>query len=166
MESIIFYFLAACAVISAIAAITRISPLMSAVWLLASLLSSAGLYALLSAPLVAAIQIIIVAGAVMVLIVFVVMLTDLGPDGLRPRTIKFSKVLGAAAAAYLAIVMILAVAIPPFVQPPASGDYYESPMTLGSIIFSRYAATFELAGVMLLAAAIAVVVIGKKEQSS
>ncbi|MFA5812052.1 MAG: NADH-quinone oxidoreductase subunit J [bacterium] len=161
LEAILFYFLAACAVAAAIAAITRINPLMSAIWLVAALLALAGLYATLSAPLVAAIQVIIAAGAVMVLILFVIMLTNLGPGGRRPHAIRFGKILGAMAAAYLAIVMILAVAIPPFVSPPESGGYYESPLTLGGFILGRYAAAFELAGVMLLVAAVAVVSIGK-----
>lgn len=161
IEAILFYFLAACAVVSAVGTITRINPLMSALWLVAALLSLAGLYGALAAPLVAAIQVIVAAGAVMVLILFVVMMTDRGPEGMRPRAIRFSKMLGALAAAYLAIVMIVAVAVPPFVASPASGGYYESPVTLGGFVAGKYAAAFELAGVMLLVAALSVITIAK-----
>ena len=57
-------------------------------------------------------------------------------------------------------------AAPPFTASPSSGEYFESPATLGRVVISRYALPFELVGIMLLAAAVAAVIIGRREASS
>lgn len=158
---ILFYIFAAWAVFAALAAVSRARPLMSALWLMMCLLSLAGLFALLAAPLIAALQVLISAGAVMVLILFVVMLIDPSAEFVRPRLIRFGKILGAAATVYLAIVMAIAVAAPPFVQAPATGDYYRSTVTTGLFVLKRYAVPFEMAGILLLVAAVAAISMGK-----
>jgi len=164
MESILFYILAATAVIAALATITRRRAFISAVWLVVSLVSIAGIFALLAAPFLAVIQILIAAGAVMVLFIFVIMLVSPASDDARPRIINFGKILGMIAAAYLAIVLILATVRPPFTRAPLSGDAYEAPLTLGRMVFGRYIVPFELAGILLLVAAVAAVVLAKKEK--
>jgi NADH-quinone oxidoreductase subunit J len=164
MTEILFYIFAALAVVAAVLAISRAKPLMSALWLMMCFLALAGLFALLAAPLLAALQVLISAGAVIVLILFVVMLVDPGSENVRPRLIRFGKILGAAAAAYLAIVMAIAVAAPPFVEAPATGDYYQSTLTVSLFVVNRYAVPFELAGVLLLAATVAAIAMGKKDR--
>src|SRR6478735_6093091 len=72
-----FYFLSAVAVISAILVITRRNPVHSALSLIMTLLSLAGLYLMLYAPFVAGVQIILYAGGIMVLFLFVIMLVNL-----------------------------------------------------------------------------------------
>src|ERR1700749_1169371 len=72
-----FYLLAAVAVLSAIAVITRKSPIHSVLALIVTLLSLAGLYLMLYAPFVAGVQIIVYAGGIMVLFLFVIMLVNL-----------------------------------------------------------------------------------------
>src|SRR6476469_1056856 len=72
-----FYFLAALAVISGILVITRKNPVHSALALILTLLSVAGLYLMLYAPFVAGVQIILYAGGIMVLFLFVIMLVNL-----------------------------------------------------------------------------------------
>ena len=163
METAIFYILAASAIFSAILAITRRSPLMSALMLALALLSVSGIFALLAAPLVAALQILISAGAVMVLFIFVIMLVDLGEESSRRRVVSFARILGAAAAGYLALILALAIWKPPFLEAPAGGPSYEAPLTLAQYLTGRYAMPFELSGVMLLAAAIAAVMLSKSE---
>lgn len=160
METILFYILAAVIVISAIAVITRALALMSAVWLVVCLISVAGIFALLAAPFLAVLQILISAGAVMVLFIFVVMLVDIGE--VRPRLINFGKILGAVAAAYLGFVLVMTIARPPYTEPPLSGDTYESATTMAELLLGRYAVPFELAGVLLLVAVVAAVVVAKK----
>lgn len=162
METILFYILAGVALFAAAAAITRRSPLMSAVWLVIALLSAAGIFALLAAPLIAALQVLIAAGAVMVLFLFVIMLVDLSEERLRRRLISFGRVLGAIAAGYLALILALAILKPPYEGAPASGASYEAPETIAGMMMGRYAVPFELAGVMLLVAAVAAVVLVKR----
>lgn len=164
METILFYTMAGLAVLSALATITRRGTLMSALWLVACLVAVAGIFALLNAPFLAALQLLISAGAVMVLFLFVVMLVDLGREGRRERMISFGRILGAMASGYLALILALAIWKPPFLTAPASGPAYETPLTLAQILFSRYAAPFELAGVMLLVAAVAAIVLAKKPE--
>src|SRR3982751_6972613 len=72
-----FYFLSAVAVISALLVITRRNPVHSALALIFTLLSLAGLYLMLYAPFVAGVQIILYAGGIMVLFLFVIMLVNL-----------------------------------------------------------------------------------------
>jgi NADH-quinone oxidoreductase subunit J len=161
---ILFYILGAAAFLSAAAAVTRPSPLSSALWLILSFLNIAGLFAMLTAPLIAALQVLIAAGAVMVLMLFVIMLVDIGSEISRPRLVRFGKILGAAGAAYLAIVITIAVAAPPFVEAPAVGDYYRSTATLGLGVLKRYAVAFEITGALLLAATVAAISLAKREE--
>ena len=79
----------------------------------------------------------------------------------RERQLSFGKVIAALAAGYLAIVMAIAVAAPPFHGAPASGEFYDSPVTVGRILISRYALTFVLSGTMLFAAAAAAVIVAR-----
>ena len=159
MDVIIFMAFGLLAIGAGVASITRKDPLYGCAWLLACLLAVAALYAMLAAPLVAAALVIAAAGIVMVIMLFVLMLVDREGERRRQRVVQFGKAVGAIAAAYLAIVMAVAVAKPPFFVPPASGEHFESPITLGSIISVRYAFPFELAGVMLLVAAVSSAVI-------
>lgn len=162
MDSILFLILAAFAVVSAVIMVTRRSPFISAVWLIGCLLSVAGIFALLSAPLLAVLQVLIAAGAVMILIVFVVMLVDLGKDSFKVRAVSFGRIIGMVAAAYLAFVLVIAIWKPPFIDAPSSGETYEAPATLSAMLLGRYAVPFELAGVLLLVAVVAAVALAKK----
>lgn len=162
MNGIIFYLIAVMVVFSAAAVITRANPLMSAVWLIVCLIFVAVIFALLQAPFLAVLQVLISAGAVMVLFIFVIMLVDLEAGRLRARWINFAKVLGFAAAAYLAAVFAIAIMRPPFQEAPLSGDFYESPLSLSNLLLSRYVVSFELAGILLLAATVGAIVIAKK----
>ncbi|MEW6253649.1 MAG: NADH-quinone oxidoreductase subunit J, partial [Planctomycetota bacterium] len=117
------------------------------------------------APLIAAMQVLVAAGAVMVLILFVVMLVDVRREIARARLVRFGQILGATGAAYLALVMIIAAAAPPFAAAPDSGGYYSSASTLGLFVIKRYAAAFEIAGLMLLVACVAVIAIAGKDRA-
>jgi NADH-quinone oxidoreductase subunit J len=133
--------------------------LASALWLLAAFLSMAGLAGWLVAGIVAALWVLAAAGAIVVLILFVVMLVSPAEEIARLRSLSFAKILAAAAAGYLAVVMAIAVLRPPFLEVPASGESFESPVTLGRLLSGRYAIPFEIAGLLLLVAVVAVVLL-------
>ena len=76
MDALYFWILAAAAVVASLLVIGQRNPMHSVMWLIVSFCALSGLYALLGAPFVAAIQIIIYAGAIMVLFLFVVMLLN------------------------------------------------------------------------------------------
>lgn len=162
--NILFYILALSAMVTAAMAISRRSPLSCALWLVLCFLSLAGLFALVAAPLIAALQVLISAGAVMVLVLFVIMLVDVEAESKRVRLLRFGKILAAAGAAYLAIVITIAVAAPPFVEAPTTGEYYRSTATLGLFLLKKYAVAFEMTGVLLLAACVAAIAVVKRDR--
>jgi NADH-quinone oxidoreductase subunit J len=84
LESVIFYILAAATVGLALVVVTRTNPVASAVALVGVLLGSACLFGVLSASLAAILQVLVYAGGIMVLVLFVLMLVNLHPDELKP----------------------------------------------------------------------------------
>src|SRR5687767_6407384 len=78
ITQILFFFFAACAGGSALAMITRKNPVASALWLIGTFFSVAAIYTLLGALFIGIIQILVYAGAIMVLFLFVIMLLNLG----------------------------------------------------------------------------------------
>jgi len=78
MTEVVFYIFAAAAVISATLCILQRSPIAAALWLVSTMFSLAAIYVLLNAQFIAAIQVLVYAGAVMVLFLFVIMLLNLG----------------------------------------------------------------------------------------
>lgn len=163
MEAVIFYMLAGVALFTALAAITRRSPIGSAFMLIACLLAVAGLFGMLGAPFVAALQVLIAAGAVMVLFIFVLMLVDLGSESKRKRVMSFARVVGAVASGYLTLILALSIWRPPFMEAPESGASYEATSTLAALMTGRYAVPFELTGAMLLVAAVGAIALAKKD---
>ncbi|MBT3181191.1 MAG: NADH-quinone oxidoreductase subunit J [Deltaproteobacteria bacterium] len=162
MYQILFYILAVLAVSGAFGMITRKNPIVSVAFLTISMVSIAGLFALLSAPFLAVLQLMISAGAVIVLFVFVIMIVDYRREESRRRVIQFGRVLGSAAVIYLVIVLALSILKPPFIAAPLTGEAFEMPETLGRLLISEFMIPFELTGVLLLSAAVAVILMVKR----
>jgi NADH-quinone oxidoreductase subunit J len=163
LETILFYSLAVVAVISALLVITRRNPIASALMLVVCFLATAGIFAMLGSVFLAVIQVLIYAGAIMVLFIFVIMLIHTEPGMLKKRMITFGKILGAAAAVYLAIVLSLAVWRPPFVEAPTAGETFLAPATMGRELLTQYIFPFEILSVILLIAIVGAVVLAKKK---
>ena len=85
MLTAIFYYMAAASIGSALLAVTRRNPVHSMLWVLALFLHVAGIFLLLSAEFLAAVQVIVYAGAILIFYLFVVMLIDLPDEESRPR---------------------------------------------------------------------------------
>ena len=88
MTEVVFYIFAGAAVLSATLCILQRNPVSAALWLVSTMFSLAAIYVLLNAQFIAAIQVLVYAGAVMVLFLFVIMLLNLGtpsPDIRGPR---------------------------------------------------------------------------------
>lgn len=163
MYQILFYILGTVAVVSALSMVVQSNSMMSAISLVIFMLSISGLFALLSAPFLAVVWVMAMAGAVMVLMAFVINMVDSPRDGRRKRVIRFGRVIGAIFASYMAIVFAIAILRPPFLRAPLTGEAFESASTLGRVLFSKYVATFELSAVLLLAAAVAAAVLLKRK---
>ena len=161
MERFLFYAFGLGAVLSAIGVVRSRSAVYSVLWLVLAMGFTAGLFALRGAFLVAAVQILVYAGAVLVLFLFVVMLTDL-KSGAPESGFGLSPLIGAVLAAAL---FAETAAVIQSVRIPAAEMAASSPAEIARLLFGRYALPFELTSLLLLAAVVSVVVLARKEPS-
>jgi NADH-quinone oxidoreductase subunit J len=158
-----FYLLSAVAVVSAILVITRRNPVHSALALIFTLLSLAGLYLMLYAPFVAGVQIILYAGGIMVLFLFVIMLISIER---AQREEQFSKQWHVALIASLMLGALLIYVYREgsavFPQRVAQLPEQLNTQQLALALFRSYLLPFEIASLLLLVAIVGAVVMAKK----
>ena len=163
VEDVLFYVFAALTLLCAVLVIANPfsrSPVTSAMFLVLTIISMSGLFVLLHAFFLAAVQILVYAGAVMVLFLFVIMLLDLKEEA--RRKIKFFG-LAAGLVSVGGIVSIfikaLASAKPGVDSPKLEGETY----ALGKLLFTQYTLPFEIVSVLLLVAMVGVILLSKKK---
>jgi NADH-quinone oxidoreductase subunit J len=167
----LFYLFGAIAVVASLLVIGQRNPIYSVLLLIASFGALSGLYILLDAPFVAVIQIIVYAGAIMVLFLFVVMLLNAPHEEtdydervhplLRPGPMRF----GAALA--VALVVELWWALTKGRETGAFPDgSVSSVATLGRVLFTDYSFQFEVTSVLILVAMVGAVVLARREPRS
>ena len=167
-----FYLFGLIAIASAVAFVTRKSPVAAALWLVNTMFSLAALYAMLEAHFISAIQVLVYAGAIMVVFLFVIMLLNLGqPSDLADARGKWGKLLaGLLGLALLAQVMALVGKRLPEPFTPGGGYDAEAVRELGAVgsvaqpLFNEYLLAFELTSVVLLVAIVGAVVIGRRRR--
>ena len=168
MEQFFFWSLAAGLLLAATAAVTLRNPVSNAVALVAALVFQAALFVTLEATFLAAVQVIVYAGAVMVLFLFVIMLLDVKAEARRP--IPWSKVLAVLAGGAAVVVGVARlVAAFPAAREPLHWSAKAAPFgarELGTLLFSSYAPLFLTTGVLLLVATIGVVVLCRRDPES
>lgn len=156
---ILFFILAALSALASLLVVFHGNVVHSALALIVVLFLTAVLFVTLEAPMVAALQILVYAGAIMVVFLFVIML--LSPRASEPRTM-FWWGLGLVAALLLALELVsLFVPTPPTDVPLREG--FGSPEMLAQSLFTDFVLPFEIASVLLLVALIGAVVLGKRE---
>ncbi|MCU0224188.1 MAG: NADH-quinone oxidoreductase subunit J [Acidobacteria bacterium] len=186
MEFVVFAIFAALAVLAAAGVVVARNPVYCAVALLVSLLSVAALFLVLWAEFIAVVQIMVYAGGVMVLFLFVIMLVDLeqrgfdlGAGRIGPRPSAFERGLWAVAAlAFGALVLSLMVRSLDLPLPGADraatmlqGPYAADGRGLGNtewigmLLYTDWLVPFELASVLLLVAIIGAVVLARRDQA-
>jgi NADH-quinone oxidoreductase subunit J len=166
---VLFWIFATIAVGSAVLCITRTNPVASALWLVITLFQIAALFVMLDAQFLAVLQVLVYAGAIMVLFLFVIMLLNLG----RLSASDIKGPVGLAVATFLAGAMGLQLFIvaratpPPDVSLPA-GTLAALEQEQGLVaavahpLFSAYLVPFEITSVLLLAAIVGAVVLAKR----
>src|SRR5213592_3126182 len=165
---IIFWAFAGLAIVSALCCITRRNAVASALWLVVTLFSLAALFVLLDAQFIAVLQVLVYAGAIMVL--FVIMLLNLGRQG--PTDVKGP--LGVGIAALLGGVLLFQLWILRHAAPPEAIQLPPSSMArlqqeqglVGAIarpLFDTYLIPFEITSLLLLAALVGAVVLAKRK---
>lgn len=168
-----FYLFGLVAIASALAFVTRKSPVAAALWLVNTMFSLAALYVMLDAHFIGAIQVLVYAGAIMVVFLFVLMLLNLGhPNEISDIRGTWGKVAaGFVGLAILAQVMALAGSVAPkdLVQP--AGAAAESLRELNAVgviakpLFQEHLLAFELTSILLLVAIVGAVILGKRRAS-
>ena len=170
MQTFLFYFASGMALLSGILCITRRSPVASALWLVSVLFHLSVVYVLLDAHFIAAVQILVYAGAIMVLFLFVIMLLNIGrnaPSDIRGPSGKL--IATAAGLMVLAELLVLRKAVLPSAMVLPAGTIertMEQQGVIGAIarpLFQQYLIPFEITSVMLLAAVIGAVVLAKRK---
>ncbi len=171
-EQILFIIFGGVSLIGAISVISFRHPIYSALSLVVTFFAQAGLFVLLGAHFVAAAQVIVYAGAIMVLFLFVIMLLNLGTlsasGGLSGKLKGVAIVLGilfAAEAIYIAVNARNA----PAQQVAATADTPEHSVEtyeIGKLLFTEYLLPFEVTSLILLAALIGVIVLVKRDRPS
>jgi NADH-quinone oxidoreductase subunit J len=138
------------------------NPVTSAMFLVLTIISMAGLFVLLHAFFLAAVQILVYAGAVMVLFLFVIMLLDLKEED-RRKLNKTAVGFGSLAVLGLAGVLVRAMLAAKPVIAAGSKPVEGSTKELGRILFESYLLPFEILSILLLVAMVGVILLSKKE---
>ncbi len=164
VEQVLFLILAIMAVVSALNVIMRKSPMAATMFLVMHFISLGGLYLTLQAQFMAMIQILVYAGAIMVLVVFVILLLNLGKEESLNQRIKSRESLGVSLSILLGGAIIYAVTRV-FHTPSTTNDIMAHNGTIqavGKALFTTYVFPFEMASLVLLAAAVGSVVLTKR----
>jgi NADH-quinone oxidoreductase subunit J len=159
IQQILFYFFSACILVTAGLVAFRPRPVESAMWLILNFFFTAGLYVLLGSHFIAIIQILVYAGAIMVLFVFVILLLNLDPRELGSEgSLSWGSVV--VFIAFLSFVLLsLHISTPELLKkmPPLSGEgNFGSVEALSQALIRNHLWQFEVAGVILLLAIIGV----------
>jgi NADH-quinone oxidoreductase subunit J len=167
METLLFWLLAVVALIAAGSMIIQRNPVHSALFLIITLLSLAGLFLLLSAYFLAVIQIIVYAGAIMVLFLFVIMLLDIRRVEAAPSRVKLQKSLGILLGVVFLLETLLVLRLGLITDGAAAAatplpEDFGTAVALGRVLFTSYFFPLQLAAVLLFVALIGAIVLSKR----
>jgi NADH-quinone oxidoreductase subunit J len=168
MGDLVFAGLAAVSVGSALLVVTRKNPVYSALFLILCFLSVAGLAVLLDASFLAGMHVLVYAGAIMVLFLFVVLLLNLKPEELGGEHSLFAKTI-----IFLISIGIFTAMAVVFANDPAVNlaparidpqDQFGTVQSIGKLMFSEYVLPFELVSVLIMIAIFGAVVLARREE--
>ena len=161
MEAVLFILFGAIAVCGAIMVVTRKHPMASALYLILTLFAVAALFVLRQAHFLAAVQVIVYAGAVVVLFVFVIMLINVPENRLPVERATTMRVLGVLAAGFF--ILESAVLARRFSMPKGPAVEVGTVEAVGRALFTDYLLAFEITSVLLLAAVIGAIALAKRK---
>lgn len=160
-EIFLFYFLAILTVVTAVGVVMADNPLISALYLVLSMLGVAGLFFQLQAPFAGAVQIMVYAGAVMVLFVLVLMLVDTNKEEEKFAGGNISALAKGLSVGVLAGLIAAIVMRSPIQTRDAIHTAAYSTTEIAKLLFTKYVLSFELLGLMLLVIPIGVVALSR-----
>jgi NADH-quinone oxidoreductase subunit J len=165
ITAILFWFLSALAIVGALMVVVSKNPVYSILYLIITFFAISGHYVLLNAQFLAIVNIIVYAGAIMVLFLFVVMLMNLNAETEPPQKKRYLFFAGVIAGCSLMLVLVAAL------KSSAAGNQLVQMKdgdvglisNLGRVLFTQYVFPFEISSVLFLSAMIGAVIISKKE---
>jgi NADH-quinone oxidoreductase subunit J len=161
-QDIAFYICSALTLLCGLVVITKKDPVTSALFLVLCIVSLAGLFLLLHAFFLAAVQVLVYAGAVMVLFLFVIMLLDLKQEA-RRRINAVRALLGVLSVAAVAALVLRAI----WKNNPGAGfpgsDLVGGTAPLGNLLFHNFILPFEILSLLLLVAMVGAILLSKKD---
>ncbi len=164
MQLLMFYIFGLGAVLSAVLMVTNIKPVTAAMNLIMTMFCLAGIYVLLDAHLIAALQVIVYAGAIMVLFLFVILLLNVhekeGETSRRKVMVQFSS-MAVVGALFIATAKLSSVE-PMLVKAAESAGTFGTTKSVGMLLFTEYLLPFEIASFLLLAAIVGAVILAKR----
>lgn len=164
ITQILFWFLSVLALFSALMMVTGKNPVHSVLWLILTFFAISGHYIMLNAQFLAIVNIIVYAGAIMVLFLFVIMLMNLGKT-VESQKGKWVRLAGAVAGGCFLLVMVAALRNTELKSQEAMVNTGDIGLIkrLGKELFTTFVVPFEISSVLFLSAMVGAVVIGKKE---
>jgi NADH-quinone oxidoreductase subunit J len=165
IHEILFFVLSGLAILCALGVILSRNPINSVLFLILTFFAISGHYILLNAQFLAIVNIIVYAGAIMVLFLFVIMLMNLNAD-VEPQKNWLVQLAGAISGGILFLVLLSALVTATNTLPPMEAAASDIGLikNLGKVLFSQYVLPFEISSVLFLSAMIGAIVIGKKEE--
>jgi len=164
ITQILFWSLSALAIIGALMMVSNKNPIYSVLWLIVVFFAISGHYILLNAQFLAVVNIIVYAGAIMVLFLFVIMLMNLNADN-EPQKNKWLKFAGVISGGSLLLIVVAALRQSQEMaaqQVNLTGGKIGLIHNLGQVLFRDYVLPFEISSILFLSAMVGAVVIGKK----
>lgn len=160
----IWYFLSALTLLSALMVVFAKNPIHSVLYLVFTFFCISGHYVLLNAQFLMAVNIIVYAGAIMVLFLFVIMMFDLRKNQPESKS-NLTKLAGSIVAGSLLVVLIALIRQNNFMTPKSEGFISQTGMVenLGKVLYSEYLLPFELVSILFFVAMVGAVLLGKRE---
>lgn len=165
VSEILFWFLTALALFSALMVVFSSNPVHSVLWLIVVFFAISGHYILMNAQFLAIVNMIVYAGAIMVLFLFVIMLMNMNTEA-EPQKSQWMKMAAAISGGALMLVLIAALKDNVGAVSKTSGEGSIGLIkNLGQVLFTEYVVPFEISSILFLSAMVGAVVLGKKESS-
>ena len=159
----LFYFLSFLAVLSALMVVVSKNPVHSVLYLILTFFAIAGHYILMNAQFLAAVHIIVYAGAIMVLFLYVIMMLNLNAE-VEPQKGKLLKIAATFTGGLLMVVLVAVIRTASETVPLNPSDNQIGLIkNLGRILYTDYMLPFEISSILLLAAMVGSVMLAKKE---
>jgi NADH-quinone oxidoreductase subunit J len=159
---VVFFVLAAVAVLGAVSLILQREPIHSALSLIVVMVALAGLYLLMGAEFVAAVQIIVYGGAIMVLFIFVIMLLNAGEEE-RTNLSRLAYYAGIPLAVAVTGLIAAAMVSSSAALPARAAETLTSTRTLSTLLFTEFVYPFELTSFLILVAILGAIVLAQRE---